>query len=281
MCHTTSPGTGDPLPTPHGKAVARVGFQSPGVCCVPCPPHAKPGCRQTPPWSPSLCTRGWGGGSQPTPGGVLGTWGTVEDAGELRGQTIPWVGVPWPRFAPAPSQLCAPLTLKQPQKVSPLWLPTVASPGLGTRRTVPLRTSILAPRHLGTPSWASWGPWWCRVGLAVLAGGAVVPRQCAIAVLLSNGHEEDTSLGHPKQVMRGISLPTGVGSGRGGCKPTAPVSLEQQHCESPSKADPAALPLLHTRTQGNCVYIPCSVPQFPHSALHLCFPGRAQSSGHR
>lgn len=53
-----------------------------------------------------------------------------------------------------------------------------------------------------------------------------------------------------------------------------------QHCESPSKAGPATLPLFHTAYMVTYARISYSVPQFPHSALHLFFPEAAQGSSH-
>lgn len=57
----------------------------------------------------------------------------------------------------------------------------------------------------------------------------------------------------------------GIGAGRGGRKPILPTpSLEKQHCESPSKAAPVPYCM-----QGDCMHVPCSVPQFPHCTLPL------------
>lgn len=161
----------------------------------------------------------------------------MEDAGELPGQAVPWVGAPWPPFALAPAQPHAAVALKQPQKVSPLQLPAVARPRLRTCRTVPLGMSVHAPQCLGTLSWASWGLWCCGVGLAGLGPVCGLSGQCATAALLRDGHEVAMSLspetGHGR-MWGGIAPSPQAGElAEVATNPWPPMSLEQQHCESP------------------------------------------------
>lgn len=206
----------------------------------------------------------------------------MEDAGGLPGWAFPWVGAPWPPFAPASAQPCVPVALKQPQEISPLWLPTVANPGLGTCRTVPLGVSIFAPQQLGTQPWAPWGLWRCRVAVQGSGGcascgvwqclGSVSQRCCSLMArrstrLCVTRNRSWKNTGH---------LSTGMGAGRRGHKPTAPHKPGAAALHKPLKSRSCCPSPAPHCTRGDGVHVSCSVPQFPHPALH--FPRATQDS---
>lgn len=169
-------------------------FQSPCVCWRL---HAKPGCEQIPPLdSLTLCQGAGTGGSQPTPGVVLGCRGQWQtQVGSLSGLSPGWVplGHPLPQLQPGPVSQWP----SNSHYGCPRW--PVQDWGLAELShwgcpSLPLSTWAPSPGLPGGSGGAGWR-WLCQLWHVAVSG------QYVTTVLLSNGQEEHTALCHLKQVM--------------------------------------------------------------------------------